>query len=64
MATDCSKDWDAGLALATVYIDANHNGTLDAGESSVKSSNTGGFSLTKLLPGTYSVARFRRLDIA
>jgi protocatechuate 3,4-dioxygenase beta subunit len=39
----------------TVYLDANNNGKLDAGEKSVVTSGTGNYSFDGLAPGTYVV---------
>jgi len=41
----------------TVYIDANHNGKLDAGEKSTTTDNNGVYVFTGLNPGTYDVKR-------
>ncbi len=51
--------WDAGepaLAGATVYLDANNNGVLDAGEISTTTAADGSYAFTGLAPGNYTVA--------
>ncbi len=46
---------DPGLAGLTVYLDANNNGILDAGELSTTTAPNGVYSFTSLDPGTYVV---------
>ncbi len=46
---------EAGLSGASVYLDANDNGTLDQGEASVLSGANGEYSFTNLTPGDYVV---------
>ena len=38
-----------------VYLDANNNGVLDAGERSVRSVAGGGYTMTGVAPGTYTL---------
>jgi uncharacterized repeat protein (TIGR01451 family) len=45
---------DTGMAGRTVYLDANANGQLDGGESSVTTDGLGNYTLT-VAPGSYSV---------
>ncbi len=50
---------DAGepyLAGFSIYIDANHNGQLDQGETSVKSNNLGKYAFSNLPAGTYTLS--------
>jgi hypothetical protein len=46
---------DTGLAGITVYLDANNNGVLDAGEVSTVTASDGTFSFSNLVAGTYHV---------
>jgi hypothetical protein len=46
---------DAGLGGWTVFIDDNHNGSLDSGEGSVTTANDGTYSFTDVPPGTYTL---------
>lgn len=46
---------EAGLSGWRVYIDANNNGKFDAGETSVLTSSTGGYTIANLLPASYTV---------
>jgi hypothetical protein len=46
---------EPGLAAWTVFIDANNNGLLDAGEQSTVTDAQGNFTLGGLIPGTYSI---------
>src|SRR5207247_749610 len=46
---------EPGLSGRTVYVDANGNGVLDAGERSASTDSGGAYSLTNLSPGTYRV---------
>jgi hypothetical protein len=46
---------DPGLANQTVYIDANHNGQLDANETSVTTDSGGHYLFTGLGAGAYTV---------
>ena len=60
VVNDTNKDgqWsrgEVGIAGRTVFIDANNNGQLDAGETSVTTANNGKFILSQLLAGTYTV---------
>ncbi len=51
--------WDTGepaLSGVTVYLDANNNGVLDAGEISTTTAADGSYAFTGLAPGTYTVA--------
>jgi len=57
---DANKDGkkestEAGLGNWKVYIDANNNGKLDAGEKSVTTSSTGAWSFGSLAAGTYII---------
>ncbi|MBI2875792.1 MAG: right-handed parallel beta-helix repeat-containing protein, partial [Candidatus Tectomicrobia bacterium] len=47
---------EPGLAGWTIYLDGNGNGTLDQGESSTTTDETGAYAFTDLGPGTYRVA--------
>lgn len=44
-----------GLPDWTIYLDQNHNGVLDAGETSTKTNALGDYAFTGLAPGTYDV---------
>ncbi len=44
-----------GKAGETVYLDANNNSTLDAGERSTTTSSTGAYGFTGVTPGAYIV---------
>jgi VCBS repeat-containing protein len=46
---------DPGLGGRTVFVDLNHNGTLDAGEPSAITAADGTYTITAVPPGTYSV---------
>ncbi|MBP6899056.1 MAG: S8 family serine peptidase [Burkholderiaceae bacterium] len=46
---------EAGIAGATVFVDANANGSLDDGETTVTTDEHGHWSLTSLRAGTLSV---------
>ncbi len=46
---------DTALANWTIFIDANNNGTLDAGEASTLTGTNGLYSFTNLTPGNYTV---------
>jgi len=46
---------DPGLAGWTIYIDANNNSNLDAGEASTVTDGTGAYTFSNLLPGTYNI---------
>jgi len=46
---------DVGLAGTTIYLDANNNGVLNAGETSTVTGAGGQYTFTGLLPGTYTV---------
>lgn len=48
---------DPGLAGVTVYLDQNANGTLDVGESSMQTSEGGGYQFAGLAPGNYTVGQ-------
>jgi hypothetical protein len=50
---------DSGIAGRTVYIDANNNSVLDAGEKSAMTSGSGMYMLSGLLGGTYKVRQVR-----
>ena len=57
---DANKDakkenTEAGLANWKVYIDANNNGKLDAGEKSITTTSTGTWSFGSLAAGTYII---------
>ena len=47
---------EAGQAGVTVYVDANKNGKLDAGEKRVTTASDGSYLLTGLSAGTYRIA--------
>jgi RHS repeat-associated protein len=47
---------DEGLPGRTVYLDLDHNGTLDLGEPSTSTDPLGQYAFTGLVPGTYTVA--------
>jgi cyclophilin family peptidyl-prolyl cis-trans isomerase len=49
------KSGDPGLGLWTVYIDLNHDGTLDAGDIQTTTDIYGDWSFTNLAPGTYDI---------
>ncbi|HEV7301226.1 MAG TPA: carbohydrate-binding protein [Tepidisphaeraceae bacterium] len=46
---------EAGVSGRTVYVDANNNGSLNAGERSTLTDGAGDYAFTKLLPGSYVV---------
>jgi SdrD B-like domain/Right handed beta helix region len=46
---------EPGLQYWTVYLDANNNGQLDPGETSVLSDASGNYRFDGLFPGTYTV---------
>ncbi|CAM2064350.1 Ig-like domain-containing protein [Sulfidibacter corallicola] len=46
---------EPGLSGVTVFIDANSNGSLDGGELSDTTDVSGGYDITGLVAGTYSV---------
>ncbi|HEX8323597.1 MAG TPA: SdrD B-like domain-containing protein [Tepidisphaeraceae bacterium] len=46
---------EAGIAGRTVYLDANKNGTLDAGERTQVTASNGKYVFTGLAAGTYSL---------
>ena len=46
---------EAGLAVWTVYIDANNNGVLDPGEIHTTTDAAGNYTFPGLLPGTFVV---------
>jgi len=46
---------DAGIPGVTVYLDANNNGQLDAGEISVETDAGGDYTFGNLAAGTYTV---------
>src|SRR5690242_17165466 len=57
---DANKDGkkqstEGGLANWKVYIDANNNGKLDAGEKSITTTSTGAWSFGSLAAGTYVI---------
>jgi len=53
---DAVKDLgEAGLAGWTIFLDANKNGSLDAGEKSTTTDANGNYSFSNLAPGTYTV---------
>ena len=47
---------ESGLPNWTIYLDANNNGSLDAGEKSTSTDSHGHFMFTGLTAGTYTVA--------
>ncbi|MFO0841684.1 MAG: DUF4214 domain-containing protein [Gemmataceae bacterium] len=47
---------DPGVANVTVFLDANANGRLDAGETSTQTNADGNYSFTGLAAGDYTVA--------
>ena len=47
---------DAGISGATVYIDANKNGSLDSGEVNTITDASGNYTFSTLAAGTYRVA--------
>ncbi len=51
---DTGESWQAGKL---VYLDANNNKTLDAGEMTTTSGYLGVFKFTSVQPGTYAVRR-------
>jgi glutamine cyclotransferase len=56
---DGNGSWDAGeppLAGWTVFLDANQNGVLDAGEASTLTGSGGEYALTEVAPGAHTVA--------
>jgi hypothetical protein len=46
---------DAGLSGVTLYIDANQNGILNTGETSVTTNSSGDYSFGSLAAGTYQI---------
>jgi len=54
---------DPGLSGATVYLDANGNSSLDAGEPFTISDATGFYTFANLVPGTYQVLEAPRSDL-
>src|SRR5207249_2673617 len=46
---------EVGISGRTLYIDANNNVLLDAGEKSVNTDASGNYNLSNLLAGTYKV---------
>src|SRR3954447_10609368 len=46
---------DSGLSGRSVYLDTNHNGVKDSGETSVTTDGSGNYSFTGLAPGAYTV---------
>ncbi|MEQ8958979.1 MAG: SdrD B-like domain-containing protein, partial [Coleofasciculus sp. C2-GNP5-27] len=46
---------ETGLAGWTIFIDANDNGSLDAGETSTVTDGSGNYSFTDLTVGTYTI---------
>jgi len=46
---------DTPAAGATVFLDANNNGSLDAGETSTTTGSDGSFNFTNVKPGAYHV---------
>jgi uncharacterized delta-60 repeat protein len=48
---------DAGLAGRTIFIDKNHNGRLDAGETSTLTDANGNYQFAHLPAGTYRITR-------
>ncbi|MCY2954359.1 MAG: hypothetical protein NTU53_20705 [Planctomycetota bacterium] len=53
-------DGEPGLDGRTVYIDANANGHLDAGERSTTSAANGTYVMEYVRPGTYRIAQLPR----
>ncbi|HEX8119737.1 MAG TPA: SdrD B-like domain-containing protein [Solirubrobacteraceae bacterium] len=53
--SDADGNGDAPLSGRTVYVDADGDGSLDAGEVSAVSSGAGAYALSGLNPGTYTV---------
>ena len=51
------NNYDSLAAGKTIYLDANNNGRLDAGERATQSDDNGQFSFTGLKPGAYRIAR-------
>ncbi len=45
---------EAGISGATVFLDANGNAALDAGEASATTDASGNYRIANLLPATYS----------
>ncbi|MFC1766164.1 SdrD B-like domain-containing protein, partial [Planctomycetota bacterium] len=55
--------WDTGepgLAGWTIFLDANSNGQLDAGETNTVTDANGSYAFNNLQPGTYEVAEFQQ----
>ncbi len=52
---DGSGTGDLGLGGWTIFLDANNNGALDAGEPNTTTAADGSYSFTNLGPGTYRV---------
>ncbi len=52
---DGSGAGDSGLGGWTIFLDANNNGALDAGETNTATAADGSYSFTNLGPGTYVV---------
>jgi len=48
-------DGDTGIGGVTIYIDANHSGSLDPDETSIVTDIDGSFSFTGLSAGTYNI---------
>jgi len=58
---DGSRDaGEPGLAGWTMYLDANKNGTLDAGEATTTTDANGNYTFTELMPGTYTVREVQK----
>jgi allophanate hydrolase subunit 2 len=55
---------DTPLAGVTVFLDANGNGALDAGEPSAVTDVNGNYTITNLLAGSYAVAVVPPLGMA
>jgi hypothetical protein len=51
---------EPGLSGETVYIDANDDGTLDAGETQTTTDGSGAYSFSGVAPGTYLVRLERK----
>ncbi len=54
---------EPGLAGLTVYLDANNNGTLDAGEVSTITDVNGNYSFDNLSAGTYHVLQLQQAGV-
>ncbi|HWB33980.1 MAG TPA: SdrD B-like domain-containing protein [Candidatus Paceibacterota bacterium] len=47
--------WEVGLKGWTVYIDANHSGSLDSGDPTATTNAQGAYTFKNLPPGSYTV---------